>query len=152
MSSLKIFADEVLFEPSIGGSAIESSFFIYSIYSVLICLASTIIIELIVSLCLGVRGKNLWKVILAQIVTNPPLVLISALLENVLIDEFGRVSYGLVFMICVVGLEILAIMVESRFYKSFLQEQPKCGPAILSLVANLISFCVGLVLSVATMI
>lgn len=105
----------------------------------LACLASTIVIELILAIFFKVRGKNLLVVLLAQIITNPLLVLISNLVYYLLERNI------VVFYVVLVVLELIAIFVEGVLYRDFFKKYKRMNPFMLSLWLNLFSFLIGVV-------
>lgn len=107
-------------------------------YTLLCYLFLTIILELVLSLILGLRKKDLIYVILVNVLTNP---LLNSLCTLVYVKYFYK---G--FIISIVILEILAFLVEGLIYKKVLNYK-KINPILLSLILNLFSFIVGLVIN-----
>lgn len=102
-------------------------------------LALTILFETELALALGVRKKrDISVVVLAQALTNPPLV-ITLMLINL------RFSFT-VYCVAVAVLEILAFFTEGFVYKSAL-DYKKINPFLLSLILNVFSFSAGQVLN-----
>ena len=100
----------------------------------LICLSSTIVIELIMSLLLGIRNKkDILNVILVNIMTNP--VVVSILMY---------ITYNRLFntTISIIILEILVILTEGFTYKKVLTFD-KINPYVLSLILNISSYFIG---------
>lgn len=100
----------------------------------LICLSSTIVIELIMSLLLGMRNKkNILNVILVNIMTNP--LVVSILMY---------ITYNRLFntTISIIILEILVILTEGFTYKKVLTFD-KINPYVLSLILNISSYFIG---------
>ena len=96
----------------------------------------TILFETGAALCFGMRDKkDLLLVILVNLLTNPPLVLISVFLMYHLGIGTGRLITYLV-------LEVIVVFVEYRIYKSYMSFQK--DPFILSLLLNGISIWGGL--------
>ena len=101
----------------------------------LICLSSTIVIELIMSLLLGMRNKkDILNVILVNIMTNP--LVVSILMY---------ITYNRLFntTISIIILEILVILTEGFTYKKVLTFD-KINPYVLSLILNISSYFIGL--------
>ncbi len=100
------------------------------IWTLLISLALTLVLETVFCLAVGLRGaRNFTVVALVNILTNPPVVL----LNNIL----GRTTdFPPVLIIAV--LELTAILVEGLYYRSY-GENIK-HPFALSLGANAFSF------------
>lgn len=100
----------------------------------LICLISTIVIELIMSLLLGMRNKkDILNVILVNIMTNP--LVVSILMY---------ITYNRLFntTISIIILEILVILTEGFTYKKVLTFD-KINPYVLSLILNISSYFIG---------
>lgn len=104
----------------------------------LICLSSTIMIELITSLLLGIRNKkDILNVILVNIMTNP--LVVSILMY---------ITYNRLFntTISIIILEILVILTEGFTYKKVLTFD-KINPYVLSLILNISSYFIGRLLN-----
>lgn len=104
----------------------------------LICLSSTIMIELIMSLLLGIRNKkDILNVILVNIMTNP--LVVSILMY---------ITYNRLFntTISIIILEILVILTEGFTYKK-VHTFDKINPYVLSLILNISSYFIGRVLN-----
>ncbi len=100
----------------------------------LICLSSTIVIELIMLLLLGIRNKkDILNVILVNIMTNP--LVVSILMY---------ITYNRLFntTISIIILEILVILTEGFTYKKVLTFD-KINPYVLSLILNISSYFIG---------
>ena len=100
----------------------------------LICLSSTIVIELIMSLLLGIRNKkDILNVILVNTMTNP--LVVSILMY---------ITYNRLFntTISIIILEILVILTEGFVYKKVLTFD-KINPYVLSLILNISSYFIG---------
>lgn len=100
----------------------------------LICLISTIVIEHIMSLLLGIRNKkDILNVILVNIMTNP--LVVSILMY---------ITYNRLFntTISIIILEILVILTEGFAYKKVLTFD-KINPYVLSLILNISSYFIG---------
>lgn len=100
----------------------------------LICLSSTIVIELIMSLLLGIRSKkDILNVILVNIMTNPLIVSIIM-----------YITYNRIFntTISIIILEILVVLIEGFTYKKVLTFD-KINPYVLSLILNISSYFIG---------
>lgn len=101
-------------------------------------LSATIVIETLLSFILGVRKKDLFTVILVNVVTNP-LVVTIPLYFNI---EYGIISRRIVLVI----LELLTVIVEGLIYKSML-DYKKVNPYILSVILNLTSYLSGIIIN-----
>lgn len=100
----------------------------------LICLSSTIVIELIMSLLFGIRNKkDILNVILVNIMTNP--LIVSILMY---------ITYNRLFntTISIIILEILVVLTEGFTYKKVLTFD-KINPYVLSLILNIASYFIG---------
>ena len=102
----------------------------------IVCLLSTIIVEVIVSLLLKVRDKkDILNIILVNIMTNPLLVSITV---------YINIFYGLKYKnIIIYPLEILVVLVEGLVYKRYLKYK-KINQYLLSLILNISSYLIGL--------
>lgn len=102
-----------------------------------IALALTILIELAVALIAGYRDRKTFKVVvLAQIITNPLVVLIS----NLCI-----IYTALPVWAFHAPLEIAALCAEWQIYRRYAKEIQ--SPFLFSLAANASSYIIGVVLS-----
>lgn len=100
----------------------------------LICLSSTIVIEISMSLLLGIRNKkDILNVILVNVMTNPLIVSIIM-----------YITYNRIFnlTISIIILEILITLVEGFTYKKVLKFD-KINPYVLSLILNISSYFIG---------
>ena len=105
----------------------------------LISLSLTIIIELIVSLLLGIREtQDIKVVVLANCITNPVVVFIA--------NCIYVLNYNLLYTITVAILEILAVTIEFLIYRNYLKYNKK-SPLLISIVNNVVSFSLGLIIS-----
>ena len=98
------------------------------------CLLSTIIIELLLALILGVRDKkDILNIILVNTMTNPLLV-----------SLITYITYNRIFnrTISIVIMEILVVIIEGLTYKKILKFNKK-NPYIISLILNASSFLIG---------
>lgn len=107
--------------------------------SMVTSLVLTLIIELSVLWLLGLRGRKNYQIaVYANMLTNPPVVFVTNL---------AFIFYPSYAWFIVGFLEItLAFFVEAVIYRKFLTYR-LLSPWVLSLIANLISFETGLVLS-----
>ncbi len=97
--------------------------------SLLLSLGLTEVFECGFACCTGKRSKALVLCALVNVVTNPPVVLLSRLLPG------GR--------LLIAGLELSAVVVEGLLYRySGLYERP----FRFSLAANALSFSLGLLI------
>ena len=106
-------------------------------YTLLSYLFLTIILELSLSLILGLRKKDLIYVILVNIITNPVLNSTLALVY---------IKYHTHIIITLIILEILAFLIEGLIYKKVLNYK-KINPILLSLFLNMFSFIVGQIIN-----
>ena len=106
----------------------------------LFSLVLTLIIETIVAWLFGVSMHGLKVVWLVNVLTNPPAVCVNWLL--------GIRFPALPLFIKQLPIEAVVILVETGIYQSFAGEA-KWGvrnPIVLAVVANLVSYCSGLLL------
>ena len=107
--------------------------------SLFYCLSLTIMIELIIAIVFGIRDKkDIYLVILAQVLTNPVVVLTTTF-------AYVKCSYT-VYIIIVAIMELLAIIVEGLLYKKYLKKQT-LNPFVFALILNMISFISGFIIS-----
>lgn len=100
----------------------------------LICLSSTIVIELIMSLLLGMRNKkDILNVILVNIMTNP---LVVSILMYITYNRLFNITISIII------LEILVVLTEGFTYKKVLTFD-KINPYVLSLILNISSYFIG---------
>ncbi len=103
-----------------------------------VCLSLTLIIECIVAFILRVKSRKDYINILAvNILTNPILVCTSAFIKYF----YGPSVYNIIIII----LEILVVLIEGFIYHKYL-EYKKINGFILSLILNLSSYSLGLIL------
>ena len=110
------------------------------IESLIISLVLTIMIEVTLSLLLGLRGENnIETVIWINCITNPVVVVITNLIY--------MLSQNLIVRNIVLAiLEIVVIFVEGFLFKKFLKNL-KIKPYIFSIYINGLSFSFGLIIS-----
>lgn len=104
--------------------------------SILFCLTITLVIELTLALVLGIRGKDLLRVTLINVLTNVPLNIIVTLLYRVL-------DNNLVFYLIVPIFEIGIILIEGAYYKKL--NNSIIGPYKLSLLLNGFSYSFSII-------
>lgn len=106
------------------------------IASLLISLALAIIIELSVSLILGIRGKeDIQIIIVANLLTNPIVVY--------LVNCFKLINNDYIYYTVIAVLEIAAVLFETMIYKKYLISK-KLSTFKLSVINNIVSFCLGI--------
>ena len=99
----------------------------------IIALVLTIVIELLFALAVKIRERrDLIIIILAQVVTNPIVVLVS---------NWCLYHAHLHPLIYQIPLEIAAILAEWKIYQTYTQTISR--PFLFSLAANLISYTIG---------
>ena len=104
----------------------------------LICLVSTIIIEVSIAFILRYRRKDLINVLLVNLLTNP--LLNSSVIA---INYF----YGLKARnICLYIFEVLVVLIEGFIYSKYL-ERKKINGYLLSLILNIASYVIGLLIN-----
>lgn len=110
------------------------------ITSLIISLLLTLIIELTVSLILGIRKKDDFEIIIAaNVCTNPAVVYLANCVR--------LINNNYIYGISVVILEISAVIIEFIIYKKYLDFK-KVLPFKISLINNIISFSLGILISV----
>ena len=109
------------------------------ILSLIISLTLTLIIEITMSIILGIKEKyDLIIVVLANCITNPVVVFIANCVNRFNIQEL--------YVIVVSLLEISAVLVEFIILKKYLKYNKK-SPFIISLINNITSFSIGLIIT-----
>lgn len=109
------------------------------IESLIVSLFLTLVIELTVSIIIGIREKYDIKVVIcANVCTNPVVVYIANLI--ILLNNIK------LYILAVAILEISAVIVEFLIFKKYLKFN-KISPFLISLLNNVISFGLGLVIS-----
>ena len=98
----------------------------------------TILIETLVALIIGLRKKDLINVILVNIMTNP-LVFIIPLFVNI---KYGIIPRHITLFIFEMG----ALFSEGYIYSKYLNFK-KINPYILSLILNLSSYLIGVIIN-----
>ena len=103
------------------------------------CLVFTILIEVVVGLIIGVRNKkDILNVILVNVLTNPLVTSIPVLIYI----NFSTTPY----IISVILLEMFAFVSEGFIYKKTLTYK-RINPFIISLILNLSSYLIGLLIN-----
>lgn len=106
------------------------------IWTLMISLCMTLILELTFSFIFRIRnGHDLGLVVLVNVLTNPPVVLLNDILSRK--TEFPHVLIVLI-------LELTAILVEALYYKRYADKIER--PFLFSLGANAFSFFTALLL------
>lgn len=99
------------------------------------CLLLTIAIETIVGLILGIRNKkDIFNIVLVNIVTNPIVVSIP-----ILIYMYFGYKYEIISLYV---LEVITVLVEGLIYYKVLKYK-KINSFLLSLLLNLSSYLIG---------
>ena len=103
------------------------------------CLLLTILIELVIALLIGiVKRRDLLNVILVNVVTNPLVVSLPILF---------MLMYGIrAKYIVLIILELLTFLFEGFIYSKVL-DYKKLNPYIISLMLNLGSYLIGVVIN-----
>lgn len=97
----------------------------------IISLLLTIVIEGIVALAWGIRGKDLLLVTLVNVLTNPLVVLVHNYAPGILLNTLVP--------------EVAAVIVEGGIF--IWKENDIKKPLVFAVVANVVSFTCGLVIS-----
>lgn len=108
------------------------------VWTLLISLGLTIILELVFALILKIREANdLILVIVVNVITNPAVVLLSYLLLK-------RTNFPQILVVLV--LEAAAVLVEAIYYRRYAEKIKR--PFLFSLGANAFSYFIGLFLNI----
>lgn len=103
-----------------------------------ICLVFTILIESGIALIIGYRKRDLLNVLLVNCLTNPIVSSVPVYFNY----HYGLKSRNIVLLI----LEIITFVVEGFIYVKVLKRR-KINGFILSLILNLSSYFIGLLIS-----
>lgn len=107
--------------------------------SLIISLVLTIIIELSISLILGIKTYNdIRTIILVNICTNPIVVYIANII-NLLNNNW-------IYILVVIILEMIVVIVEFKLYNKYLKDYSK-SKFIFSLVNNISSYMIGVLIN-----
>ena len=106
------------------------------ILTLLISLGLTLFLEILFCIVFRIRSiRDLTLVVLVNILTNPPVVLLNNILSR---------KTELSPILIIVILELLAILIEGLYYKRYSAKIKR--PFLFSLGANSFSFLIGLVI------
>ena len=109
------------------------------IKSLIVSLFLTIIIELSISIIIGIRDmEDMKTVIWSNIFTNP-IVVYSA-------NCIRLLNNSLIYKITLILLEVIVVIVEFYIFKKFLKFNRK-SPIFISCINNVVSFLLGTVIS-----
>jgi len=110
------------------------------IFSLVISLILTLIIEIATSFIIGIRNKDdIEIVIVANIITNPVVVFVT----NCILALNNMIVYNIV----VAFMEILAVIIEAILYKDLLKYKDK-SPWLISIFNNVVSFSIGVIINI----
>lgn len=111
------------------------------IKSLVISLILTISIELLISLLIGIRKRNdIISIIVVNILTNPIVVFIANILNNL---RISLLYWGIIII-----LELIVVFVEGKVFKKILNFKKISGYK-LSLINNIISFIIGAIIAIS---
>ena len=103
------------------------------------CLVFTILIEIVVGLIIGIRNKrDFLYILLVNVFTNPLVTSIPTLIYI----SWGSTPY----IISLILLELFAFVSEGFIYNKVLNYK-KINPFIISLILNLSSYLIGLLIN-----
>ncbi len=104
-----------------------------------VSLVATIVIEITLALCLGIRNKkDLINVLIVNIMTNPLVVSIAFIIN---------LRHGLIMKrIAMIILEFLAFFSEGYVYKRVL-EYKRINGYLVSLILNVTSYLLGIIVN-----
>lgn len=98
---------------------------------ILLSLVLTLIIELTISIVLGIRGKDILRIIFINVMTNVPLNIIVNLL-------YMWFNPNVIFYFIVPILEILVFLIEGKYFKKL--NNSIINPYKLSILLNAFSY------------
>ena len=108
-------------------------------YIMVKCLVLTIIIELVIAIIIGIRNKkDILNVILVNVFTNP-------LVTSIPIFIYLKYGYN-AEKVSLIILEIFAFVTEGFIYSKVLKYK-KLNPYLISLILNLSSYLIGVVIN-----
>ena len=108
-------------------------------YIMVKCLVLTIIIELVIAIIIGIRNKkDILNVILVNVFTNP-------LVTSIPIFIYLKYGYN-AEKVSLIILEIFAFVSEGFIYSKVLKYK-KLNPYLISLILNLSSYLIGVVIN-----
>ncbi len=110
------------------------------LYALAASLCATLALELIFARLYGVRGRELLLVLLVNCLTNPPAVLLNALLRD---------SFPAHRLLIQLPIEALVVLTEGALYR---QKSNLPHPWRFSLAANAVSYLTGILLSAVRII
>lgn len=109
------------------------------IFSLIISLLLTIIIEISTSFLQGIRKKDDLEIVLwANILTNPVVVYIANCVKLLKNDS--------IYNMVVITMEIIVVFVEYKLFEKYLEYRKK-SPFLISLVNNVTSFGLGIIIN-----
>ncbi len=109
------------------------------IYSLIISLSLTLIIEIIISFALGIRNKiDIISIVFVNLLTNPLIVFIVNILRSL--------SNKIVLYIVILILEVLVIIVEGKIFEKVLISK-RINGIKLSIINNTTSFVLGVIMT-----
>lgn len=110
------------------------------IKSLIISLILTIFIELFISIFIGIRKKNdIITIIAVNTLTNPIVVFIANILNTF--------EIVLLYWTIVIIMEFIVVFIEGKIYEKILNFRKKSGFK-LSFINNIISFSIGLIITI----
>jgi hypothetical protein len=119
------------------GKAVKSYDYSLEVWSFLVRMIVTILIEIVILILFGYRSsKSLKLVLIVNVITQLGL--------NLLLNIVGYYQSSLVSVIIYVFLELLVITGEAIFYSFFLKEKSRLRAALYGVTANIASFGIGL--------
>lgn len=104
------------------------------IYNIVLSLIFTVLIELIISIILGVNKKSdLIYIVLINVLTNPITEFINLLIKD------KNLHHPIIFII-----EIIITIIEFLFYKKFLKSK-NINFLCLAIINNIVSYLIGII-------
>jgi len=104
--------------------------------SLAVSLCLTVVIEFLFALLTGKHGDDLWLVIIVNIITNPVVVTATLLARHCTALEPWLIQGPL---------EAAAIVAEGMVYRS--RGRSFARPFLFSFAANILSLCIGMIIS-----
>ena len=108
--------------------------------NLIVSLILTIIIELAISIIIGIRKRNdIITIITVNTLTNPIVVFIANIIYTL--------ENALLYWIIVIAMEIIVVFIEGKIYNKILKFE-KISGLKLSFINNVVSFGTGLIISI----
>ena len=109
------------------------------LHNILLALILTLLIELSISIVLGIRNKDLVRITIINILTNVPLNILIYLIN-------GYINHFILNIVLIPIFEVIVILVEGMYYKKL--NNSVIGKYKLSLLLNSLSYGCGILMTI----